>query len=250
MNLAILKHFECSDNDIKVYTSLLQIGRSKTGPVIQNTDIASSRVYESLRRLVGKGLVSYQVKNNIKYYKAELPDELLSSYEQHANSLRSLSKEIEELPIKKTDRNETNTYEGLHGFKRAFAQHVEAIEPGEEIKIIAFSNSTVTKTNFTRTRKMFSEIDKVTFKKTKKVRILLEQSLYPVLAKEREYYKSYITRHLPPGYFSPTAVNISDREVMLSVWGTKPIVFTMRNPVVVESFKKNFEFLWNLAKKK
>lgn len=249
MNIDILKQFGLHTNDIKVYTSLFSLGRSKTGPIIKACGISSSRVYESLRILVSKGLVSYEVKNNIKYYKAELPDQLIEEAEKNTEALKSFSKEIENLPITKQDRNETNTYEGIHGFRMAFLQHVQAVKKGEMIGVIAFSNHTVTKTRFTRLRNLFTEVDEIIFSKTKNVRMLLDKRLHPLLKRDRKYFSKYILKFLPPGYFSPVAVNISEHEVMISVWGDKPTVFAMRNPVIVESFKKNFEFLWELAKK-
>lgn len=249
MKLDILKQFGLTNNDIKVYNSLFQIGRSKTGPLITATGIVSSRVYESLRILIAKSLVSYEVKNNIKYYKSELPDRLIEDTEKNTQELKLLAKEIVHLPIAKQDRNETNTYEGIHGFKRAFKQHIQSIGKNEQTGVIAFSNYTVTKTSFTQLKNLFAEVDDTLFAKTKKARMILDKGLYPLLKKHRKHFAKYTVKFLPPGYFSPVAVNISDREIMLSVWGSKPTVFTMRNPVIIESFKKNFEFLWNLAKK-
>ena len=77
MNTSILKSFDLNRNDILVYETLLKIGRSKTGPIIRNSLVGSSRVYESLRILVSRGLVSYQVRNNIKYYQKDKADILI-----------------------------------------------------------------------------------------------------------------------------------------------------------------------------
>lgn len=249
MQLEILKQFGLTNNDIKVYSSLLRIGRSKTGPIIQAAGVASSRVYESLRLLAKKGLVSYEVKNNIKYYKAELPDQLIESAERNTIELKQLTKEIRQVPIVKQDRNDTNTYEGIHGFKRAFIQHMESIEKNEHVGVIAFSNHTVTRTKFGQLNKLFAEVDNTLFSKTENVRMLLDKSLHQLLKENRKHFAKYTLKFLPPGYFSPVAVNISKKEIMLSVWGSKPTVFTMKNPVVIESFQKNFEFLWALAKR-
>lgn len=248
MNLELLKHFGCSINDIHVYKSLIGRGVCKTGAVIQDSGIVSSRVYESLRRLIAKGLVSYQVKNNVRYYRAELPDKMVVEFEQYTQSLRDLSVQIANLPAAKADRNETNVYEGFHGFEMAFLKHVENISKDEHVGVIAFSNHTVTKGGFSRTKKLFAEVDEIIFSKTKNVHILIDKKLESMFNSERVYHKKYIKKFLPSEYFSPTAINISDKEVLLSVWGDKPIVFSIKNPIVVSSFKKNFELLWGIAK--
>lgn len=244
----VLEQFGLSKNDISVYTSLLKIGRCKTGKIISGSNIASSRVYESLRRLVSKGLVSYQVKNNVKYYKAELPDQLIEDAEKSTSELKQLSKQIKEISIEKPDRNIANIYEGPHGFKAAFMQHTAAIQKGEQVSIIAFGADTSIKTPFVKSAAFFEFIDSETFSKTKNVRMLADQEGEKILKKKRSAYLKYALRILPKGYFSPSAINISAREVMISVWGDTPIVFTIKNPVAVASFQKNFDFLWDSAK--
>jgi sugar-specific transcriptional regulator TrmB len=248
-NIAVLERFGLAKNDIKIYDTLLNLGRSKTGAIIEQSGVVSSRVYESLRNLTKKGLVSYQVKNNVKYYKAELPDQLIHDVEKDTDTLKKLSKEIKDLEILKPDRNIANVYEGYHGFKAAFNQHTEAIEKNEEVCIIAFGSDTSIKTPFIRSADFFENIDSTVFSKTRNVRMLADKEGEVLMKKKRSAYKKYTLRILPKGYFSPSAINISAREVMISVWGDKPIVFTIKNPVAVASFKKNFEFLWKQAEK-
>ncbi len=248
-NFSVLERFGLSKNDIRIYSTLLQLGRSKTGKIIDESGIVSSRVYESLKVLVKRGLVSYQVKNNVKYYKAELPDQLVEDAQKDTEKLKELSERIKEIDILKPDRNIANVYEGLHGFKAAFKQHTEVNEKSEVICIIAFGSSTSIQTPFIKSSIFFESIDSSTFSKTKNVRMLADQEGENLMRKKRTSYTKYQLRILPKGYFSPAAINISAREVMISVWGDKPIVFTIKNPVAVASFKKNFEFLWSIANK-
>jgi sugar-specific transcriptional regulator TrmB len=248
-DINILSHFGLNKNDISVYAALCKLGRSKTGQIIIESGVVSSRVYESLKALSLKGLVSYEVKNNIKYYKAELPDQLIEETINSAEKLKKLSDTIKSTPIEKESRNETNTYEGVHGFKQAFLQHIQAIEKNEDVSIIAFSTGAVIKQRYGKLKGFFNDLDKIMFPKTKNVQMLLNKSMLDTLKKDRPMFNSYTKRFLPAEYFNPTAINISAREVMISVWGDKPIVFTIKNPVAVASFKKNFEFLWSIANK-
>src|SRR6185369_16302548 len=77
MNLDILRRHGLNENDILVYRALLELGRSKTGPIMKKAAISSSSTYTSLSALLDRALVSFQVKNNIKYYQAESPDSLI-----------------------------------------------------------------------------------------------------------------------------------------------------------------------------
>lgn len=250
MNINLLKNYGFNGNDIKVYQSLLGLGRSKTGPIIKSADIASSRVYESLRILVSRGIVSYQVKNNIKYYQAESLEQLIDEAGKNINDLKQLAKDVKDFPIPLPSRNDANIYEGRHGFKMAFTQHIQKIKKGENVSIIAFSHRAYTKSKGARElRNFFTSTDKLMIPKKANSRALSEKEMLQVLKKERIDPSIYDLRYLPSGYFGPCAVNISETEVLLSVWGDNPIVFSIKNPTVIATFQKNFDFLWNMAKK-
>jgi hypothetical protein len=81
-------------------------------------------------------------------------------------------------------------------------------------------------------------------------RFLMEKNLISVLNKERIDPTIYKIKYLPSGYFGPCAVNISETEVLLSVWGKSPIVFSIKNPTMIKTFQSNFDFLWSVAKGK
>lgn len=250
MNTSILENYSLNRNDISVYDALLKLGRSKTGPIIHLTNIVSSRVYESLRILVSRGLVSYQVKNNIKYYQAEPPAQLIEEAGKNIQELKSLAKEIDLFPIPLPSRNDANIYEGRHGFKMAFTQHIERMKKGEKVSIIAFSKRSYTSNSGSRElRNFFKNTDKLMMPKKTDARLLAEKDMIGLLKKERIDPSIYNLRHLPSGYFGPSAINISGTEVLLSVWGDNPIVFSIKNPTVVKAFQKNFNFLWEMAKR-
>ncbi len=252
MNFEILKQFGLHNNDILVYEALCSLGVSKTGAMIKETGIASSRVYESLRALIEKGLVTYFVKNNIKYYRAELPNKLIDEYKQNIDSLNVLSQVVSALPNVKKSRNEINVFEGAHGFELAFRQHIDAIEKGGMVAFTAFSSQSINSSSSLRKRLAFFEkVDDWTFVKTSNVRMIVEESLIPILKeRKKKYLKKYKFGFLPENYFGPIAMNLSEQEVMLSVWGKKPVVFSIKNQVVVESFWKNFEHLWKASEKR
>jgi sugar-specific transcriptional regulator TrmB len=251
MNTTILKNFGLNRNDITVYETLLKIGRSKTGPIIRNSQIVSSRVYESLRLLVSRGLVSYQVRNNIKYYQAESPEQLIVEAGKNVGELKELAKEITSLPIILPSRNDVNIYEGRHGFKMAFNQHIERMKKGEKVCIIGFSKRAYTQSvNAKELRTFFTNTDLLMIPKKADARVLTERDLLKILKKERIDPSIYKIKYLPAGYFGPCAVNLSETEVLLSIWGESPIVFSIKNPIMIKTFQKNFDFLWSISKNK
>ena len=247
MDLSILKQFGLTSNDIAVYDSLLSIGKTKTGEIIKKSGITSSRVYESLKDLIKKGLVSYEVKNNIRYYQAEVPDRLIEDAKRNQATLQKLSTEIKALPITKKDRNEVNVFEGKRGFKKALTEHVEQLEQGEKISIVAFSNRIKRRGELLA---FFRGVDEVMRPKNAEVRMIMDHGFKATRAyTDRLNTGGYTFRFLPVEHFGFNAINISKREVILSVWGDEPMALRITNPVLIDGFKKHFEFLWTQGAK-
>lgn len=55
MALEVLEELGLTKSEIKVYLALLELGQSTTGPVVDKAEIASSKIYEILEKLVNKG---------------------------------------------------------------------------------------------------------------------------------------------------------------------------------------------------
>lgn len=246
MNISVLKNFGLHHNDILVYETLLRLGKTKSGPLIRKSEVVSSRVYEALALLQEKGLVSYEVKNNIRYYRAESPTLLLEANEQHRQELEKLAVEIDTVIVDIPSRNTVNVYEKRHGFRMAFLQHVENLNDKEEISVIAFGPKYG---NSRELRTLFNNLDRSMVAKKCLSKILLDKKLRPIMEKDRAHLEIYNIRYLPSEYFSPMATNISHNEVLISVWGNEPVALSIKNPTVIKSFQNNFDLMWNKAKK-
>lgn len=72
-----LEELGLSRNEAKIYLFLLKKGESTSGPIIKETRIANSRVYESLNTLISRGLVTYNHQKKGKYFQAVEPGKFL-----------------------------------------------------------------------------------------------------------------------------------------------------------------------------
>ena len=58
MDIKILEETGFSKREAKIYLKLLELGATTSGPLIDKTDVPSSKIYEVLNRLEEKGLVA------------------------------------------------------------------------------------------------------------------------------------------------------------------------------------------------
>ncbi len=112
-----------TQNEAKVYVTLLELGRTTTGSIIQKSCLYRVMVYDILDKLLEKGLVTYVIKKNIKHFQAENPDKILILLEEKQNIAKQLIPQLEKLKPKITvDHNQHNgafIYEGWKGIKAA-----------------------------------------------------------------------------------------------------------------------------------
>ena len=63
-----LKDFGLTEKEIKLYLKLLELGSAASGELIRELGFYSKTIYELLDKLIDKGLVSFVIKSNIRYY--------------------------------------------------------------------------------------------------------------------------------------------------------------------------------------
>ncbi|MBM3234149.1 hypothetical protein FJZ19_03570 [Candidatus Pacearchaeota archaeon] len=232
-------------NEVIIYLFLLKKGETTTGPIIKETKIANSRVYETLNSLISKGLVLYNIQKDGKHFSASEPKMLLEKQNEKERKIQKLIPELEEIRNKKQETTETAVYEGYEGFKTAFKKIIEDCHKNETIFILGFSEQQYKTESL---RLFLSNINLKSQKKKQKLKILLNQETRETLGKDREKEKYTEVRYMPKRYISPAAMDIFQDYVYIFLWEEKPFVFMIKNKKIAESFKTYFHFLWKLAK--
>ena len=213
MEFDLLLQFGLHRNDVKVYEALISLGQTKSGELLTHAKVGSSQLYASLDALITKGLISYEVRNNVRYYKPEKIDGMIEQSRESTKALEALAEKIRLITPATIERNETNIFEGYHGFRRAFFEHIERMSKREELRIIGFG-SKVPESRFLS--KFLDEINIMAIDKKCKMHILFDNEFRKKtgivnVGKDADIH------FLPSSYFGPTAYNISKTAVPLSV---------------------------------
>jgi sugar-specific transcriptional regulator TrmB len=80
--MEILEEIGLSTGEATVYTTLLSIGETKVGKIIEQSRMASSAVHNGLNSLTEKGLVTHILKGKIRSYRAVPPETLLAFHDE------------------------------------------------------------------------------------------------------------------------------------------------------------------------
>lgn len=138
-----MKLFEAlglSEGEDKVYTALIEIGPSSTGPVYKKAGVSQSKVYEILDRLKKKGLVSYIRSGGISIWQAASPALVLERFDKELESFKEkrelLGRELPRLLRNKEQKlEETQIYEGYNGFRNALFSLLDSLDKKHTLKV-------------------------------------------------------------------------------------------------------------------
>jgi len=117
MNTEILKELGLTNTEIKVYLTLLELSPSLASKISKKANVERTVTYHTLEKLLRKGIISYVIKENRKYFSAAEPEKLKDLLKEKEASLNDLIPEL--LKIKKSKEHPLSieVFKGREGFK-------------------------------------------------------------------------------------------------------------------------------------
>ncbi len=251
MDLKILEDIGLSKAEIKVYVTLLETGSTPPARIVEETGLRRSTIYDSIRRLHAKGLISYIIKDSKRYYEAHDPDRLLDFMTEKKRCLEEQTGEIEELinelkegyDILKPSA-EAHVLAGVEGFK-TMRRDVLKNARGEHLLLGAISYESDVMPTFFKNWNTSRQLKKI------RMRVLHKESAKEKAMTKKEFMgKYYENRFLPDELESPAVINIYGDRVVNILWKKDyPVCFMLINDDIADSHRKYFEYLWKKAKK-
>mgnify|MGYP001566821270 CR=1 FL=1 len=243
MEIKLLEELGLTKNEVKVYLSLLESGTTSAGILIKKLGMHRAAVYDLIDMLIEKGLVSYVIKSNRKYFQAEDPNRLLEYLDIKKQNLIKEEVELKRfipqlLSIRKLSKEEQegSIYKGKKGLKSIFEDILREKKPWYV---------------FGATGK-FKEIFNAYFihfhDRRVKLNIPLKVIFNEKIRNEKRKLKLATIRYLPESYITPSTTYIYGNKIAVIIWSDEPMAFLIRSKQVSDSYKSFFELLWNLSK--
>jgi len=240
----VLQQIGLTEGEIQVYEALVELGLSSTGKITKKANIASSKVYEVLQRLMNKGLVSYIVKNGVRYYDATPPERLIDFLEEKKSDIDNAQKEIKkiipEIKLKRKsaeEKNQTIVYTGIQGPKIVLNEILELGKKGIE--------------NYGFGTDVDPYVEYMPYVLNKYIQEAKKYKFRTRLLFAKGFKSPNVTaqiRHLPKEFLFPVRIMIYGNKVAI-VDFTKPITtIIIEKKEIADAYKKHFELLWKIAK--
>ena len=241
----LLEEIGLTKGESKVYLTLLKIGETTTGKIIEEAQISAGKVYQILDKLIKKGLGSYIVKNKTKYFSASHPNRILDLLYEKEEEIKNKEEEIRQIlpDLIKTyelerKSNETTLFKGLKGIQTAIFELLD--NSREEIYAMGITTSKDEKFNILwekwhkerekrkiKCKCLFSEINKEYPKKLKKIKFTEIKTIAGI---------------------TPSAITISKEYVLIQTYKEDVECLLIKNENITQSFKTFFKTMWDSAK--
>ena len=246
-----LEKLGLSRNEAKVYLTLLELGLTSAKPIIEKTNLHRQLVYDALNLLIEKGLVSYVIQANRKYFKAANPKQFLDYFikkkkriQEEEQLFKKILPQLEAKRQRKSEEQEATIYRGNKGIKSLLDDMIN-----ERKEILTIGASDIKAEAFQYHLKFnLPKIHKIRVEKKIPIKILFSEELKE-RAKEMNKLRYTEARVLPKEFTSNSSTNIYGDKISIMLWGSQPFGILVKSKDIAEEQINHFNLLWKIGKK-
>lgn len=235
--VTVLESLGLHRNEITIYLSLLQLGKSSALELSKKTGIHRSNTYDILEQLLEKGIVDEEILNDKKYFYPIEPSDLFDYLKQKEKELEGILPEIEKMKNLKEEERKTTISEGINSAKNIL------------MHLLDFKSEIYSLGNCNKEEEILGGFFELFHKRRIKMRIEFKAICdleSPSLIKKINSLDYSKARFIPIHEPNSTTYFCSDR-IIIFLWEKPITVLTIQSKQVAEEYKKYFQFIWNSA---
>ncbi len=237
----ILKQIGLTDYEVEIYLTLLSHGQISAYELAEKAGLYRQVTYDTLKRLSEKGFVSSVIEGKTKIFKAIDPELILEILNEKTESYRQMLPDLINMNQASKQPLSVETYKGKNIIRIALRDIINTLKKkGGEVLCTAIDESLPVEEHKTITEQY--ERDMIEYKI--KERVIIKKGDKGVFQKGTSKYKS-----VPEKFYNENPVQIYGNNVQILVWGNPDHLIIIRNKSVADSYRKQFELMWSLAKR-
>jgi len=241
METEILEDLGLTQAEIKVYLTLLEIGSSTAGPILEKSKLQNSVVHRALNTLIEKGIINYILEGRRKIYQATDPEHFYNYIEDKKQRFTDILPELKKKQHLAKKKQDATIYHGMRGIKEVYAKLLDS--SGKEYntfgggKRVTYQIMGETWWKNFHTRRIAKKIPaRQVFDET--IRTFGE-----TLNKRRLSKVKFLSQE----YEQLTETIIMGPYVAIVIFTDNPYALLIEDRTVVNGYKKNFELIWRKA---
>lgn len=238
MDYSILEGIGFTNTEVKVFITLLELGESKAGKIIEKSGLQSSSVYNAINSLISKGMISYVNKSEVKYYRTADPETIVEYIEMKKREYLKILPLLKEKQNKKEEEG-AEFFKSYNGIRVLLSKLLKDAKKGDVHMVFNIEEPEKYQTARWRVFKSLKESMK---DKGIVVRgIFSEENRYKS-EKSSRMQKRYLNIPLPPN------TSILNSKVAIISWEEVPSGILINSKDIAEKYVKFFNYMWSIAK--
>lgn len=247
MDISVLHNLGLTKNEVKVYISLIENGSSPAGIITEKTGIHRRNVYDSIERLIGKGLVGFIIIKGKKFFEAVDPkyfhrllQEKKETIEEYEKSFIGLYPFLDGLYKKSKEKQELTFYRGEEAIKLLLNNVLDSKSVNHVLGAQLLDDKYNKFIETYHARRIKEKIHEKIIFNINAYKRGLEVAKMPYVD----------VRFFPTEYSNELTLNIYNGRVGLLVYSkSDPISIMIKNKKIYDGFLTYFEMLWNISLK-
>ena len=238
----ILSEIGLSHNEAKIYETLVNLGTASVNKLSVESNVHRRNVYDSIDKLIKKGLVTEEFISGTRFVRAIHPSRLLDIIREKEAKVNSILPALQTKFEKKLAKEEAVIYRGIEGFKNYLADILKVNEPVYFIGAKAFWLDE-------RLKYFIPKFDKQRIKQGIYFKHIFDWEV-KTMAPEILKLKLNEFKFFPREYSSSMAVDIFGDRVV-TFYGIspgrlpeEPVQFTVVSQKIADGYRKYFNFMW------
>lgn len=244
-----LQNLGLSEKESQIYLTMIQIGVQGANVIAKKANLARTTTYSVLETLIEKGFADSFEKNNIKYFFAEDPENLIFKINEEERKIKEQKEQFQELlpnliSLKAAGQSmpKVRYFEGLDGIKEIYE---DTLKEGKD-KLAYSSISEISKQN---AQELFEY--NLNYLKRRKALNMHVRAIFPDTPISREYTKKdkevlRESRLVPPDLYPfESEINIYGNKIaIMSLKSNNYHGVIIESEPIVKTERSVFELAW------
>jgi HTH-type transcriptional regulator, sugar sensing transcriptional regulator len=232
-----LKELGLTRNEIKIYVALLEHGVLNPTHLAEKTGLHRSYVYDTVERLLERGIANTVLVNNKKHYQAVDPKALREIFELKLQKIDSILPQLRSLFTESKEETRIELHRGKRVYRTLIKDLTANVQKNDEILLMGVDENILETVEPIYLKQYFNILKE----KSVKERIIIKKGGKRLDENHIEY------KELDSKYFDDTTMVIYQAKVFIFIWGNPYHLITIESQKVANTYKKQFELLWSIA---
>lgn len=238
MEIELLKEIGFTAGESKIYLSLLEIGPTSAGKIIEHTKLQNSVIHLCLNSLIKKGLVVYILRGKRKIYSAVNPNRLINLLEDRKRRINEALPELLAKQRRLEEKPNAEVFEGSWGIMTLLDTLLDGTKKGDEYLFFSFDKPLIDE----RMMNIFNQHERKRKEKGLIVRGIAPKELKP-LFKYVKINMRYVDFPIPSG------LTIIKDKLMIITWEKEPIGFLIKSDLLTNKYREFFNHIWKISER-